>query len=131
MASRPILAALLLLLPMATLVAHHSLAAEFDSSKPVVLHGKITKVDWMNPHVYIWIDAVDTGGRVTNWKVESVAPNYLQRLGWAKESVKPGDTITIRAYVAKDELKLAKMDTVTLPDGRRLTMGRADDRLVK
>jgi hypothetical protein len=127
MASRLTLAALLLL-PMTALDAHHSLAAEFDSSKPVVLHGKITKVEWMNPHVYLWIDAVDPGGRVTNWKIESVAPNYLQRLGWAKGSVKAGDTITIRAYAAKDQPLLAKMDEVTLPDGRHLTVGHADDR---
>jgi hypothetical protein len=126
MASRLTLAALLLL--PAALSAHHSLAAEFDSSKPVILHGKITKVDWTNPHVYIWIDAVDSGGRVTNWKIESVAPNYLQRLGWAKGSVKTGDTITIRAYVAKDQPLLAKMDEVTWPDGRHMTVGHADDR---
>jgi hypothetical protein len=127
MASRLTLAAWLLL-AIAALDAHHSLAAEFDSSKPVVLHGKITRVDWMNPHVYLWIDAADPDGRVTNWKIESVAPNYLQRLGWAKGSVKAGDTITIRAYAAKDQPLLAKMDEVTLPNGRHLTVGHADDR---
>ena len=117
----------LLLFPAARLPAHHSFAAEFDASKPVVLHGKVTKVAWMNPHVYIWVDVADAGGRVTNWAVESAAPNYLQRLGWTKQSLKTGDTVTIRAYMAKDQPNLAKTDAVTLPDGRRVTTGRADD----
>jgi hypothetical protein len=119
--------AALLLLPAAPLLAHHSSAAEFDTSKPVVLHGKVTKVAWMNPHVHIWVDVADASGKVTNWDMESVAPNYLQRLGWTKQSLKAGDTVTIRAYMAKDQPNLAKTDAVTLPDGRRVTTGRADD----
>jgi hypothetical protein len=107
----------------APLLAHHSFAAEFDGSKPVTLRGKITKVDWTNPHVYVWIDAVDSNGKVTNWMVESAAPNFLQRLGWAKLSVKAGDSLTIQGYASKDQPHLAKMDVVTLPDGRRLTVG--------
>lgn len=107
--------------------AHHSFAAEFDSSKPVTLHGKITKVDWMNPHVYVWIDAADASGKVRNWMIESAAPNYLQGLGWSKGTVKPGDTVTIQGYVSKDQPSAAKMDVVILPDGRRLTVGRPDD----
>ena len=119
--------AALLLFPPALLLAHHSFAAEFDGSRPVVLHGKVTKVDWMNPHVYIWVDVADAGGNVTNWAVESAAPIYLERLGWIKQSLKVGDTVTIRAYIAKDQPNLAKTDAVTLPDGRRVTTGRADD----
>src|ERR1700689_4024418 len=59
--------AALVLLPTVLLRAHHSLAAEFDSSKPIVLHGKVTKVAWMNPHVHIWVDVAGAGGKVTNW----------------------------------------------------------------
>ena len=117
----------LLLFPAARLPAHHSFAAEFDASKPVVLHGNVTKVAWMNPHVFIWVEVADAGGKVTNWAVESAAPNYLQRLGWTKQSLKAGDTVTIRAYMAKDQPNLSKTDAVTLPDGRRVTTGRADD----
>jgi hypothetical protein len=116
------------LLPMAALEAHHSLAAEFDSSKAVTLQGTVTKVAWMNPHVYLWVDAADAGGRVTNWMVESAAPNYLQRLGWAKGSVQAGDVVTIHGYIAKDQPNLAKMDAITLRGGKRLTVGHADDR---
>ena len=119
--------AALLLIPAAQLPAHHSFAAEFDTSKPVVLHGKVTEVAWMNPHVHIWVDVSDARGNVTNWEVESAAPNYLQRLGWTKQSLKAGDTVTIRAFMAKDEPNLAKTDAVTLPDGRRVTTGHADD----
>ena len=92
-----------------------------------MLHGKVTRVDWMNPHVFIWIDAVDASGNMTNWSVETVAPNYLRRLGWTKQTVKAGDTITIQAFMAKDQPRLAKTDAVTLPDGRQVTTGRVDD----
>jgi hypothetical protein len=81
----------------------------------------------MNPHVHIWVDVADGGGKVTNWELESAAPNYLQRLGWTKQSLKAGDTVTIRAYVAKDQPNVAKTDVITLPDGRRVTTGHADD----
>lgn len=117
-----------LLVAAAPVLAHHSLAAEFNSSKPIVLRGKITKVSWMNPHVYVWIDAVDDSGKVTNWMVESAAPNYLQELGWVKSTVKEGDTLTIYGFVSKDQPRLAKMDAVTVPDGRRLTVGHPGDR---
>ncbi len=94
--------AAMLLFSAAPLLAHHSAAAEFDTSKPVVLKGKVTKVDWMNPHVFLWVDVVDAAGKVTNWEVESVAPNYLQTLGWYKQTLKAGDMVTIKAYRAKD-----------------------------
>jgi hypothetical protein len=123
----PRLLTALLLFPAALLLAHHSLAAEFDTSKPVLLHGKVTKVAWMNPHVHIWIDVADAHGKVTNWELESAAPNYLRRLGWIKQSMKNGDMITIRAYPAKDQPNMAKTDVVTLPDGRRVTTGHVDD----
>jgi Family of unknown function (DUF6152) len=106
---------------------HHSIAAEFDTSRVVVLKGKVTRVEWMNPHVHFWVDAVDVGGKVTNWELESVAPNYLRRLGWTKGSLKVGDLVTVRAFAAKDDPHLAKTDSVTLPGGRVVTTGRVDD----
>jgi hypothetical protein len=112
----------------AVAAGHHSLAAEYDTSKAITLHGKITKVSWMNPHVYIWMDSADAAGKVANWEIESAAPNYLQSLGWAKPSLKPGDTVTVHAYAAKDQSNLAKMDAITFPDGRQMTIGHADDR---
>jgi hypothetical protein len=82
---------------------------------------------YMNPHVHFWMDVADADGQVTNWELESAAPNYLQRLGWAKLTVKVGDTVTVRAYRAKDQANLAKTDTVTLPDGRQVTTGHVND----
>lgn len=107
--------------------AHHSIAAEFDTAKPVVLHGTVTKVSWMNPHVHLWVDVTDVRGKVTNWSLESAAPNYLQRHGWTKQSLKAGDMVTIRAYASKDQPNFAKTDEVTLPNGRRFTIGRTED----
>jgi hypothetical protein len=63
------------------LSAHHSAAAEFETSKPILLRGKVTKLDWMNPHVHFWVDVAEANGTVTNWELECLAPNYLQRLG--------------------------------------------------
>jgi hypothetical protein len=119
--------AALVLFPQTLLQGHHSLAAEFDTAKPVVLRGKVTKIAWMNPHVFFWVDVADSSGHVTNWTVESNAPNYLQRLGWTKQALKTGDTVTIRGYPAKDQPNMAKTDEVTLPDGRRVTTGRTED----
>ena len=119
--------AALLLSPPAMLFAHHSIAAEFDGSRPVVLHGNVTKVSWMNPHVFIWVDVVGADGKITNWTLESAAPGYLEHLGWTRQSLKAGDTTTIRAYVAKDQPNTAKTDAVDLPNGRRVTTGHAND----
>jgi len=124
--SRIVLGILLLALAPA-IRAHHSFAAEFDAFHPIVLRGRVTKIAWVNPHVYLWIDAADENGEIVNWTVESVAPNYLQRLGWTKLTVKAGDILTIRAFPAKDRARLAKTDAITLPDGRLVTTGRADD----
>ncbi len=124
---KPLDLAALLLCPTALLLAHHSAAAEFDTSKAIVLHGTVTKVAWMNPHVHVWMDVADAGGRITTWELESAAPNYLQHLGWTKHSLKAGDTVTIRAYIAKDQKNLAKTDAITFADGKRVTTGRADD----
>src|SRR5580692_9866453 len=109
----------LLLFPVALLHAHHSAAAEFDTSKPVTLRGKVTKVDWMNPHVFIWVDVPDASGAVTNWQVETVAPNYLRRLGWTKQSLKTGDIVTTKAFHGQ---RPAAFGT----DGRRHAARRQD-----
>jgi hypothetical protein len=117
-----------LLIGIAPLEAHHSFAAEFDSAKPVTLRGTVTKVDWTNPHVFLYVDVPDPSGKVTNWRVESAAPNGLLREGWVKNSLKAGDAVTIEAYQAKDEKNFAKTTSVTLPGGRRVFTGYADER---
>ena len=82
--------------------AHHSFSAEYDSTKPVKVTGAITKVDWMNPHVYFFIDVKDAEtGRVANWAFEMAAPSVLQRQGWKRNSMKIGDVVTVEGTRAK------------------------------
>jgi hypothetical protein len=128
MKSIPVLLIAVALLTVARLGAHHSFAAEFDAANPVTLKGTVTQVDWMNPHVFLYVDVTDRSGKVTHWRVESAAPNGLLREGWVKNSLKPGDAVTIEAYLAKDEEHFAKTTSVTLPGGKRVFTGYSDDR---
>ena len=92
-----------LLTAVAPAVAHHSFAAEYDRSKPIKFTGKVTKVEWMNPHIYFYVDVKDdASGKVTNWACEGAAPNGLYRNGWRKESLKAGDTVSVEGWRAKD-----------------------------
>src|SRR5262245_54761272 len=85
------------------LVAHHSFAAEFDATKPFKMTGTVTKVEWMNPHTYFYIDVKDEKtGKVTNWGMEMGSPNGLMRLGWNRNTLKAGDVVTVDGSLAKD-----------------------------
>ena len=101
-------------------VAHHSFAAQYDRNKPITLNGTVTKLEWMNPHVYFYIDVKDASGQVTNWAIEGGAPNALYRAGWRKDSLKIGELVTVEGFLARDGSKLANMSTVTVADGRRV-----------
>ena len=111
------------LLSAQTLSAHHSFAAEFDRNSPVTLTGSVTRVDWGNPHIWVFMDAKDDTGKVSNWGVEGGAPNALFRNGWRKDSLKVGDTVTVEGFKSKDGLPRANANRVTLPDGRRVFAG--------
>ncbi len=113
------------LLAIAPAFAHHSFSAQYDSNKQVTLKGVVTKLDWMNPHIYIYIDVTDGNGRKVNWALEGFPPNSLTRIGWTRTSIKPGDTISVVAFLAKDGSNLANMREVTLPDGQKLMAGAA------
>jgi hypothetical protein len=104
-------------------IAHHSFDAEFDRNKPVTLKGAVTKVEWGNPHIWIFIDVKEENGKVTNWGVEGGAPNALFRNGWRKDSVKVGDMLTVEGSKARDGSPRANAGRVTLPDGRRVFAG--------
>ena len=113
-------AALGLLLAAVPVMAHHSFAAEFDSAKPVKLIGSVTKIEWMNPHAYFYIDVKDASGKVTNWGLEMGSPNGLMRQGWTRNSMKIGDEVTVEGSAAKDGSNIANARSVTLSTGTRL-----------
>jgi hypothetical protein len=103
--------------------AHHSFAAEFDAKKPVKLTGKVTKMRWVNPHAWLYIDVTDQKGKVTNWALEFGLPGSLYRRGWRPKDLPVGATVTVSGYLAKDGSPTANAQTVTLADGRRLFAG--------
>lgn len=107
--------------------AHHSFAAEYDASKPVELHGTVTKVEWTNPHARFYLDVKDADGKVTNWNLELASPNVLARNGWTRHSLKEGDVITVQGSRAKDGDALANARTVVLADGKKVFAGSATD----
>ncbi len=115
------------LLSAASMFAHHSFSAEFDSTKMVTLKGTVTKVDWLNPHIWIYLDVKDDKtGAVASWQCEGGAPNSLTRNGWTKNDLKKGDAITIDGTLAKDASKTCNASRVALPDGRRVFAGSSN-----
>lgn len=117
-----------LALASAPAFAHHSFAAEFDGSKPVRLVGKLTRVEWTNPHSYFYVDIVNPKTGVTeNWGCEGAGPGALSRRGWKKGDLKIGDSIVVDGYRAKDGSHLIDARRVTLPDGRTIYGGSPGD----
>lgn len=108
-------------------LAHHSGAAEFDSTKKVDLTGVVTKVEWTNPHAHFYIDVKDASGNVVNWNFELASPNVLIRNGWHRNSIKPGDTVTVTGSRAKDSSNYASAGEITFPDGHKLNFLAAED----
>jgi Family of unknown function (DUF6152) len=107
-------------LPMA---AHHAFAAEFDVDKPVKVHGVVTKVEWVNPHAWIYVDVKGADGKVVNWHFELGPPNALFRLGWRKDAVPAGTEVDISGFRAKSMENTANGRSIILPDGRELFSG--------
>jgi len=109
------------ILAAAPLMAHHSFAAEYDAKKPIELKGTITKVDWMNPHVYFYIDVKDDSGKISNWAFEMGPPRLLERGGWKKTTMKEGDEVIVSGTLAKDGGKHGNARSVTLANtGQKL-----------
>src|SRR5580704_3337292 len=107
--------------------AHHSFAAEYDATKAVRITGVISKVEWTNPHSYLYIDVKDDHGNLSTWTCEGGAPNTLSRRGFRKNSIKIGDTATIDGYGAKDGSHLMEARRITLSDGRSFYSGSPGD----
>jgi Family of unknown function (DUF6152) len=117
----------LLLAAALPLLAHHSFAAEYDGNAKLTLKGTVAKIDWMNPHIWIYIDAKDEAGKVTRWQCEGGPPNSLTRNGWTKDAVKIGDEVTIEGFRAKDGTNTCSSRSMKMPDGRTVFAGSADD----
>ena len=103
--------------------AHHAFAAEFDAEKPILLEGKVTKMEWINPHAWIHIDVEKEDGTVESWMIEGGTPNTLFRRGFTKDSLLPGTIIIVNGFQSKDGSLKGNGRDLTFPDGRKLFLG--------
>ena len=109
------------------LAAHHSFAAEFDSTKPITLTGTFTKMDWVNPHSWIHMDAMNPAtGKVESWAIETGPPNTLYRNGWRKDAIKEGSEIVVVGTLAKNGTNTVNARTVKTQDGKTLLAGSSE-----
>ncbi|HTR38835.1 MAG TPA: DUF6152 family protein [Bryobacteraceae bacterium] len=107
--------------------AHHSFAAEFDMKQPVTVKGVVTKLEWMNPHAWFYLDVKKDDGTVAHWQCETGAPVELVRRGWRKTDLKVGDEVTVHGLRAKDGTNTLSARMVTLADGRKVFNGPAGE----
>jgi hypothetical protein len=114
-------AAVALVFATTSMRAHHSFAAEFDAGQPINLKGTVTKIEWMNPHTYFYIDVAEPDGQTVNWGLEMGSPNGLMRAGWTRNTLKVGDVVNVEGSRAKDKAHVGNARVVILAaTGKRL-----------
>ena len=110
-------------------LAHHSFSAEFDANQPLTVTGTVTRVEWMNPHTWFYVDVKDDGGAIVSWGFELASPNLLMRNGWTRSAMKAGDVVTVEAFRAKNGSNNANARLVTLDaTGQKLFTGSSSAR---
>jgi hypothetical protein len=122
-----VLVAATLVVAGASISAHHSVSGQYDASKPLTLTGVISKVDWINPHIYLHLDVKEKDGAVTTWTLSTVPTAMMRRAGLTKETIQgqPGEVVTITAIAARDETKkLGWISKITYADGHHVQLGR-------
>jgi hypothetical protein len=122
-----VLVACLLFASGSALVAHHSFSTEYDGSKTFNVKGKVSKVEWTNPHVRFYVDVTDAAGKVQTWNMELASPSALARNGWTSRTLKVGDQVAVEGYAAKVATDRGNARSVVTGDGRSLFGGAADD----
>jgi hypothetical protein len=122
----PGIVALLAIAAAPALSAHHSFSAEFDANKPVTLTGAVTKIEWGNPHIWVYLDVKNDHGTVQPWQCEGGAPNTLTRNGWSKDTLHATQQIVVDGWLAKDGTRTCNMRAVKLPDGRLVFAGSSN-----
>jgi hypothetical protein len=122
-----VLVAATIMVVAGTLSAHHSVSGQYDASRPLTLTGVISKVDWINPHIYLHLDVKDKDGAVTTWTLSTLPTAMMRRAGLTKETLQgqPGEVVTINAIAARDETKkLGWISKITYADGHHVQLGR-------
>jgi len=128
---RAVVAAAGLMMAAVPVLAHHSLFAEFDESQSITLKGVVSKVEWVNPHVYLYLDVADAAGKVTTWSVETFPPTTLRRAGLSRDKLGYGETITLLGYKSRNGTPLTFLRKITFADGRELLISLGDIKEVK
>ena len=122
-----VLVACLGLVGSGSVLAHHSFSTEYDGTKTFSVKGKVSKVEWTNPHVRFYVDVADASGKVMTWNMELASPSALARNGWTSRTLKVGDQVSVEGYAAKVAPDRGNARSVVTADGRSLFGGAADD----